>query len=285
MICRFGAILVVAVGFSNVAQAQTVPKKAFYVGLGGGASVTNFSDQSITAIGTSNASNATTGAHIASGSAGGPPINLGLDSDTSFSPVVQAGYFQQIMDTRWLWGAKASYSYVHANSTSSRFRVPQFGSFGTTSFTGNAIARSFQAGVDHQMSFIPYVGYSFDRSYVYVGAGPTISRVKTKINDLVGFADINGDRTDISGSPQSFSSAGWVLGGAVTIGTTYFLSQSWFLDFNYTYGATKRKTASYYSTFVNVNTGSNTMYEGGLIGNSVGSSTTQSFAVSINWAL
>ena len=42
-------ILVIAVGFSNAAQAQTVPKKAFYVGLGGSASVTNFSDQAIDA--------------------------------------------------------------------------------------------------------------------------------------------------------------------------------------------------------------------------------------------
>lgn len=278
-------LLMVVVGLSHPALAQGVPKKAFYVGLGGSANVTNFSDQSITAIGVSNASNTTTGAHVASGSAGGPPISLGLDSNTSFSPVVQAGYFQQIMDTRWLWGAKFSYSYVHSKSTSDRFLIPQFGSFGTTSFTGNAVARSFQAGVDHQVSFIPYVGYSFDRSYIYLGAGPTMSRVKTRIDDLIGFADINGARTDISGTAQNFSSAGWVLGGAVTLGTTYFLDQSWFLDFNYTYGATRKKTASYYSTFLNVNPTNNTTYNGSLIGNSVGSSSTQSFAITINRAL
>jgi opacity protein-like surface antigen len=278
-------ILMVAVSFSGPAFAQAVPKKAFYIGLGGGANVTNFSDQSITAIGVSNASNTTTGAHVASGSAGGPPINLGLDSDTSFSPVVQAGYFQQIMDTRWLWGAKFSYSYVHSKSTSNAFLIPQFGSFGATAFTGNAVARSFQAGVDHQLAFIPYVGYLFDRSYIYLGVGPTMSRVKTRIDDLIGFADINGSRTDISGTAQTFTSGGWIVGGAVTIGTTYFLDQSWFLDFNYTYGATAKKTASYYSTFLNVNPNNNTTYNGSLIGNSVGSSSTQSFAVTINKAL
>ena len=278
-------ILVIAVGFSNAAQAQTVPKKAFYVGLGGSASVTNFSDQAIEAIGVSNAFNTTTGAHVASGSAGGPPVHRSLDSATTIPPVVQAGYFQQIMDTRWLWGAKVSYSYVNAKSTSSAFLIPQYGAFGATPFTGNAVARSYQASLDHQISFIPYVGYSLDRSYVYIGAGPTLSHVKTKIEDLVGFADINGTRTDISGTPQNFTSSGWALGGAVTLGATYFLDQSWFVDVNYTYGVNGKHTASYYSTFVNENTATNTTYKGSLIGNSVGRSSTQAIGISINKAL
>jgi hypothetical protein len=74
--------------------------------------------------------------------------------------------------------------------------------------------------------------------------------VNTKINDLIGFADINGARTDVSGTAQTFSSSGLVLGGAVQIGMTYFLEQSWFLDVNYTYGAPASKTASYFSTFL-----------------------------------
>jgi opacity protein-like surface antigen len=278
-------LLTMAVGFSTPALAQSVPNKAFYLGLGGSVSSTHYSDQSITAIGVSEATNTTTGAHMASGSAGGPPINLGLDSDTSVPPVVQLGYFERIVGTRWLWGAKASYSYVNSKSSSNAFLIPQFGSYGTTPFTGNAVARSFQAGVDHQIAFVPYVGYTFDRSYVYVGAGPTLSRVNTRIDDLIGFADINGTRTDVSGTAQTFTSSGWVLGGAVTIGTTYFLDNSWFLDFNYTYGATRKKTASYYSTFINVNPNNNTTYNGSLIGNSVGSSSTQSFGISINKAL
>ncbi len=219
-------LLVTAVGFSSPALAQGVPNKAFYVGLGGSVSATHYSDQSITAIGVSNASNTTTGAHMASGSAGGPPINLGLDSDTSIPPVVQLGYFERIMDTRWLWGAKASYSYVNSKSTSNAFLIPQYGSLWNDSFhrqRRREIVPGRCRSPDRVRPVCPDIRLS--RSYVYVGAGPTMSRVKTRIDDLIGFADINGTRTDVSGTAQTFTSSGWVLGGAVTIGTTYLSRQ------------------------------------------------------------
>jgi opacity protein-like surface antigen len=179
-------------------------------------------------------------------------------------------------------GGKFSYSYLDSSSSSSTFLIPQYGSFDGTPFTRNAVTRSFQATVDQQIALIPYLGYSFEKSFIYFGGGPTLTRVKTEVNDLVGFADINGVRTDISGPAQSFSSSEWVYGGAITMGTTYFLDQSWFVDINYTFSATQNSTANYYSTFDHVD--GSTTYKGELIGSSEGSTTTQSVGVSINKA-
>jgi hypothetical protein len=100
-------VLVAALGFSTPAFAQGVPNKAFYVGLGGSASVTNFSDQSIDATGISNVYDTSSGAFITSGQAGGPPVDRSLDSSEALPPFVQAGYFQQFADSKWLWGANS----------------------------------------------------------------------------------------------------------------------------------------------------------------------------------
>jgi len=50
------------------------------------------------------------------------------------------------------------------------------------------------------------------------------------LNNAVGFATINGNLTDISGAPRTFSSSDWRSGAAATAGVTYFLTPSWYLD-------------------------------------------------------
>ena len=46
---------------------------------------------------------------------------------------------------------------------------------------------------------------------------------------MMGFADINGNRQDISGAPVNFSESSWVSGGAIVIGGTYFFDPQWFV--------------------------------------------------------
>lgn len=271
-----------AVCAAGQAGAQSVPNSAFFAGVGVGGNATNFSSQSIAATGTSTVYNTASGAKESSGSAGGPPINVTPDSANSFIPSAQLGYFQHFSGTPWLWGGKLTYAYTNASSTTGALRIPQYGSFGTTPFTGNAIARSFEASVNQRFALVPYVGYSFDKIYVYAGAGPTWSQIGTKVNDLVGFADIDGKHTDISGAPQSFSSSKWVFGGTAVVGLTYFFNASWFLDANYSFVATQSSDANYSSTFVNVSNPST--YTGSLIGSSTGSSTSQSFIIAVNRA-
>lgn len=282
-----GIVLPLLTGFATTVSAQSspsslVPNSGFYMGLGIGLNSTRYNGQMLEATGTSDVTNTATGAFVSSGTAGGPAV--GIDMNTAFgaSPTIQGGYFEKFKDSSYLWGVKFSYGYLGGtSSTNYLIRVPQYGSYSNgTPFTGNAIANSYQKSINHQFSLIPYFGQSFEKGTVYVGVGPTLSQVDTKINNLVGFADINGTRTDISGTPQNFSASQWLWGGAMVLGGTYYFDKSWFLDLSYTISMTQNKTASYYSTFNNPST-PNT-YSGSLIGSSTGTATTQSIMLTIN---
>lgn len=271
--------------FSSGALAQSssmVPNSGAYIGLGFGANTTQFSGQQVQATGISTVTNTATGSLVSGGTASGPPAGVNIGNQGSTSPTIQAGYFQKLQDSNYLWGAKLSYSYMGgATSTANRIRIPQYGTFADgTPFTGNAVASSYQKTINNQISLIPYFGESFERSTIYFGVGPTLSQVNTKVNNLVGFADINGTRTDISGSPQTFSSTQWFFGGAATIGGTYFLDRAWFLDFNYTYSMSQNKTINFNSTFYNPST-PNT-FSGSLIGSTMGTSIVQTLGLTIN---
>lgn len=270
--------------FSNV-QAESislVPTSGAYVGLGFGANSTQFNSQRLEATGISTVTKTSDGSPVSSGTAGGPPIGVEMSETNSIAPSIQAGYFQKFQDSSYLWGAKFSYSYLGGStSTTDRIVIPQFGTYSDgTPFTGNAIASSYQKTIKNQISLIPYFGQSFERGTIYFGAGPTLSQVETEINNLVGFADLNGNKTDISGAPQNFSDTKWVIGGTAMLGGTYFLDNSWFLDFNYSYSMTENKTSNYNSTFNNP--GDPNTFSGSLIGSSTGTVTVQTLSLTIN---
>ena len=254
-----------------------VPASGAYIGLGFDASSTQFNGQQVQATGISTVSPAGT-----TGSAGGPPVSINMSGTNSIAPAIQVGYFQKFQDSNYLWGAKFSYSYMGGStSTTDRILIPQFGTYPSgASFTGNAVATSYQKTIKNQISFIPYFGQSFDRGTIYFGVGPTVSQVNTKINNIIGFADLNGVRTDVSGTPQNFTDTQWVYGGAAMLGGTYFLDKSWFLDFSYSYSMTQNKTSNYYSTFNNP--GSPNSYSGSLIGSSTGTASIQTLGLIMN---
>ncbi|MFY9137380.1 hypothetical protein [Zwartia sp.] len=282
-----GMALPLLTSMTSIASAQSsntslVPNSGAYIGLGLGLNSTQFKGQMLEATGISNVTNTASGALVSSGTAGGPPVGIDMPTANGISPLIQGGYFQKLQGSDYLWGVKFSYGYLGGTTaTNDYIRVPQYGSYSNgTPFTGNAIASSYQKTINHQFSLIPYFGQAFDRGTVYFGVGPTLSQVDTKINNLVGFADLNGVRTDISGSPQNFSASQWVWGGALVLGGTYYIDKSWFLDLSYTINMTQNKTASYYSTFNNP--GSPNTYSGSLIGSSTGTATTQSIMLTIN---
>jgi hypothetical protein len=259
-----------------------VPDAAAYIGVGGSFNSVNFSNQNIFAQGVSNIYQ--NGALIAYGSAGGP-TDPALDSRTGFSPTVQAGYYRHFAGSDWLWGAKFSYSWLGITSTDQNVAVPQAGSFTSSTpdtFTGNVVIRSFQNTINHQLTFIPFVGRSFDRSFVYFGAGPSLTQTRTKLNGVIGFADLNGQHANITGTPSNFSSTQWALGGAATVGMTYFFDRSWFVDFSYTYTMTENLTQNFWAPFASSSLGYDDA--GILSGNYSGRTITQSVNVSINRA-
>jgi hypothetical protein len=115
---------------------------------------------------------------------------------------------------------------------------------------------------------------------VYFAGGPTITLLRSDVRDLVGFADINGNRGDISGAPQDFSDSAWVWGGAGQVGTTYFLDRGLFLDVSYTYSITGNHTFNFASTFSNTEP-DGTTNAGTLVGSSSWQAITQAFGVKI----
>jgi opacity protein-like surface antigen len=282
----------VSLSTSIFAFAQTglstaeVPSHSFYVGLGGSYNSANFGTQDVYAIGTSDVYQ--NGSLVATGYAAGP-ASVYIDSRSTLAPAVHAGYFARFTDGNALWGVKFAYTYLATTSTRQNVLLPQVGSFTYTAsnttvpFTGNAFVRSYQTSIEHQMALMPFIGQRFERSYVYIGAGPTLSRTQTDLNGLVGFADINGKHTDVSGAPVDFSSSSWVWGGAAVVGASYFLDRSWFVDLSYTYAATRDHTSNYSGTFTNSGNSFGTT-TGTLVGTSAGKMITQGVMVTINRA-
>ena len=279
-ILKFLAVAISA--YSSISSAQSVdasfvPSSGSYIGLGFGANSTQFNGQTIQATGISTVMPAGT-----TGNAGGPAVGFDFSSTNSIAPAIQAGYFQKLHNSSYLWGVKLSYMYMGGStSTTNRLLIPQYGTYPNgDSFTGNAVAQSFQKTIKHQISIIPYFGQSFERSTIYFGVGPTLSQVNSKINNLIGFADLNGVRTDVSGTPQNFSDTKWVFGGTAMLGGTYFFDKSWFMDFSYSFSITQNKTSNYFSTFNNPGTPNS--YSGSLIGSSTGTATNQTLGLTIN---
>jgi hypothetical protein len=263
-------------------SASNVPRSALFMGLGGSYNSATFSDQSIFAQGVSIVT--LNGSLVAFGSAGGPADPY-FNTQSTFAPMAQAGYFQHFSGSKWLWGAKFSYSALEATSTNQNVVIPQSGSFTSSTpdtFTGNVVVRSYQTSINHQMALVPFIGRSFQKSLMYFGVGPTLSQTKSKLNGVIGFADINGTHANITGTPSSFSSSPWVYGGTAVVGATYFFDASWFLDASYAYGMTQNKTSSFAGPFTSSTSGY--VDTGILSGTYSGRVITQSLTISINKA-
>lgn len=236
------------------APGPTIPFAGLFVGLGGSFNSVKL-DQNIAGHATSEVYDGST--LTATGQAGGPPASFNA-SELTLAPAAQIGYFRHFDDSNWLWGAKFSYQYLNANLNNNRALVPQTGSFTTTGsdpvttpFTGNVVIGSSQTTAEHEMLFLVFVGHSFANSYIYLGAGPALFGTKSRIKNAVGFADIDGRPTDVTGAPMSFSSSDWVWGGAGQIGISYFLSPAWSLDLNYTFVRSASYDIDYASGFSN----------------------------------
>jgi len=260
-----------------------VPNSAFFAGFGGSYNSVKFTDQNIYAQGVSVVF---TEAELYAGGAAGGSTSPGFGTQDVFAPGVQAGYFGHFGDSQWLWGAKFSYNRLGAEAESEHIAVPQDGGFtggNTDTFSGNVMVHSYKTSIENQIALMPFVGRSFDKSYFYFGAGPTLSQVKSTLTGVTGFAYINETHYDITGKPSSFAETNdWVVGGAVTAGATYFFTPNWFIDASYTFSKTKTKTNDFSTPF---STSTDGYTDAGILSGNYGTSTnTQTVTVSINRA-
>ncbi len=270
---------------SATPTASIVPDSSFFLGLGGSANWVNFGAQNVYAIGTSKVY--TDGVLSAYGSAQGP-TDISMNGAFAFAPSFQGGYFQRLGTSDYLWGAKLSYNYLGTTSTNLNSIIPQYGSFTIIGnptpvpFSGPAYVRAAKTSLVQEIDLVPFIGRTFDRSYVYAGAGPTLSQTQTRLNGLVGLAVINGMLMDQSGAPQDFSSSSWLIGGMAQVGVTYFFTPSWFIDLNYSYAVTENHLSNFASPFTNPNGNSTSL--GTLVGSSAWKAATQRVGLTLNRA-
>jgi opacity protein-like surface antigen len=260
--------------------ASIVPASGFFMGVGGSYNSVAFNNQNIFAQGISDIFQ--NNSPIASGSAGGSADPF-FNTQSTFAPAAQAGYFQHFAGSNWLWGAKFSYSYLDATSTNQNVLIPQIGSFSgnnIAAFSGHVVVRSYEASIKNQMALVPFVGRSFEKSFVYFGVGPSLTQSQSNLNGVIGFADIQGPPTDITGAPVNFASSQWAYGVAGAVGVTYFFDRSWFLDLSYNYINTKTRTTNFSGPFASSARGYTD--SGILSGYYSGIIISQSFTVSIN---
>ena len=226
-----------------------MPANGIFIGAGGAWNGANFPDQNIYGFGVSQ-NYAIGRILVATGAAAGNAYpNLGTDS--SISPVIQAGFYRTFEGTPWIWGAKFSYNQVGVTGVARDVLIPQSGGYtgliqGT--FTGNYLLSSYEVSLDHQFALVPILGYSFGRGFVYGGAGATLSRITNNMNGLVGFAELD-HRYAVSGAPAFFSDSNWVWGATATAGVTYFFAKGWFIDLSYSYTASATPTNSFANQF------------------------------------
>ena len=286
-----GAAVAATTALMSPAEAQVsdrggraesgLPASGFYAGAGINANLVVPTNQTIYAQGISNIFQG--GAQTATGAAFGP-TNPRAATASTISPSAQLGYFQTLDDSRWLLGGKVSYNHVGATSTTHFVLVPQIGSYAVsgnvTAFTGNVVIRSYQVTVDHQFSVVPYAGFTFDRSFVYLGAGPSLTHARTALANTVGFASINGATQSITGAPSTFASEQWLIGATLAAGATYFFTPSWFLEIGYSFTLTDLWNRTYAAPFSNTTASFTTT--GILSGSYTGGVNTHTLTVSIN---
>ena len=269
------------------ACASNVPRSMFFAGVGAGLGLLASGEQSVVQQAPSNIFNG--GVLVTTGQAGGPPVTPYLGTKADCVPLAQLGYFRHLGDTDWLWGAKGSYIYQDKVLTQAPLLVPQSGTSSNPAvgtFTGLAVTRSYEVFLDHQFILTPFVGRSFGNGFVYLGAGPSLSRVGTRLNDVVGTAifppgTLVSGLVDVSGRPQSFAQSQWAWGVAASVGATYFLTPCCFLDLSYTFSQPFPRTFHAESPFRN-EIYSPVVFEGTLMGDQTAKASMHSITLSIN---
>jgi opacity protein-like surface antigen len=273
--------------FADELDPSLVPQSAFFVGLGVSGASVNFENQHVYAAGTT----WQPGPVIGWG-AGSTDFKLNLNS--AAVPFIQAGYFQHVSSTQWIWGGKVFYNYFDI-SADRNLLIPQTGgvtatvSGGTTTFpfTGNYTVQTYRQTMNHQISLAPLIGRSFEKSYLYLGVGPTFSQTKMSIENMaspIAFVDGHLISPTGAGNGSDYSTTQWLLGGVAMIGATYFINPNWFVDISYMYSVTGTKTSSWGGPW------SDTLSDGSTrIGNNTGKSSgrvnIQTFSISINTSL
>ena len=267
------------------ATESNLTRDGLFLGLG-----TNYNSINITqnswGQGLSNIQTSTGGNSNGNAQGTGAPFH---NTNNTFAPEIQAGYFKHIKDTQNLYGLKFSYQYLGATATNSNLYIPQLGestsSTGvTSSLFGYVTADSVKITSNHELTLLAIIGHSFDNKYVYLGVGPSLFNLQSKNYYSIGYADYEGATIDVTGLVSYASPSIWAWGGAAQLGMTYFINPTWFIDASYTYAVTGDNRIAHEQTFSNSSTLGTTSYttSGTLFTRDTLSINTQAVTLTIN---
>lgn len=200
---------------------------------------------------------------VATGEAGGVTIPY-RETKSIFSPEGEIGYSHHLWDSPWFLGGKFVYQYVGLTFSNGPIDSPQAGAFttvsGTDDFFGNAIIQSSQTTVNHELVLMPFIGHSLNNTHFYLGAGAVVFQTTFNQYNFIGFADINGTHSDITGTPVNFTNSIWMWGGGGQVGATHYFTPRWFVNFAYSYLVTANYSFSDTEAFTSVTNSEGTNY-------------------------
>jgi hypothetical protein len=242
--------------------ASDTAHKGFFLGVGGNFNSINLTQTSwgkgISNIQTSTGSNSN-----GVGEGNGAPFH---HYSNALGPSFQAGYFKHIGDTPNLVGVKFYYQYIDSTATNSNLYIPQLGQSTsvntgiTSSLYGYVNADSVQPTVNQEVTLLLFTGRTFGNASFYVGVGPSLVNMQSKNYYSIGYAEFEGATINVTGLVSYSSPSFWALGGTAQIGSTYFITPTWFLDMSYTYTLTSGYTTSHQQTFTNTSRLGTTTY-------------------------
>jgi len=257
----------------------------FFIGVGGSYNSVSLS-QTLDGTGISDIYSGAT--LVARGEAGGPTAPF-RETETTFSPEGQIGYMQHIGDSPWFLGGKFLYQYLGLTFSNGPLDAFQKGEFTNLSdvntFIGNSIIQSSQSLLNHELVLMPFFCYSIDRTHFYLGGGVSVFQANFYQYNFVGFADINGNHNDITGSPINLSDSLWMWGGGAQIGAKHFFNPNWFLDFSYGYFVTPKYSFNNSESFTSttISEGDSYLNRGTAYISSSQSFILQSLTISLNY--
>ena len=199
---------------------------------------------------------------VASGEAGGHAAFAYHDTLATLAPMAQVGYVQNFGESQWLWGTKFSYKFLLLRFAQEPIDIPRVGILTNTAsapvdttYNAHVVTGSFQTSVDHELALIPFLGHSFDRGRVYLGAGPVVFGTESRISWSEGLYERQRRRVGRHRQACQFSQSHLDVGRCGEIGLMYALGPSCVLDISYDFMATEAYRRHYSGPYSSASAG------------------------------
>ena len=211
-----------------------------FIGLGGSY---NWAKVNANTSGTLNAISGIPSLGIMSGTTGSYS-----NSAQALAPLGKIGYIQNFTNSNWLWGIDFLYQYSEIKIRSYGNDMDPGTSITLLNSTANTTDKITMATMQIKVSdtfLLPvFLGHSFKNYFVYLGVGPYLFKTQYNVYDSTDMLSAH-----YIGKVDKFADTKWMWGGLAQTGFAYYLSQTWFLDINYTYAITGEYSTEFSSTF------------------------------------